>query len=294
MPTEFPPVRRKRKSLNVVALKQVAVFTAAVLTGLGSAVTGLGAQLAFAPMLSWMLGYNDKKSAGMAFSFALSVSFATVVGVLSAQPALWSALILAFPLFIGMTGGALIGAKFVSPSRRAAINRAFLGVAIMFLAFILLQVSRENISTPHLGAKGVPFLLYLGLGLAAGAISHATKIPSGVPLIPGLYYFIGLKAIPAIATAHAIVWLASSIPAWAAARTQNSEPTYARPITLAGCLSGFAGGRLLIHYQSNEARWALLAFAVVGMFLCARELSMQSAAPTPPRIDSESDVKSGD
>ncbi len=313
MPTEFPPTRRKRRTLNVTALKQVAVFTTALITGFGSAVTGLGAQLAFAPMLSWMLGYKEAKAAGLAFSFALTVSLATVIGALAFQfalfrdllygvppfqYALWQALLYGVPLFIGMTLGALVGVKFSAFSKRDGANRLFLSIAIMGMLFVILQVARENILTPAYGVRGIPILLYLILGLAAGGVSQATKIPSGILLIPGLYYLIGLKAIPAIATAHVVVGLAALLPAIAASRTQTKDPVYAFPVTLAACLSGLAGGWLLVRYGNNEGnKWMLYAFAAVGMFLCGRELATQSDKPPTSGIDSvasESDTKSGE
>ncbi|MCX6380913.1 MAG: hypothetical protein NT023_15800 [Armatimonadetes bacterium] len=62
---------------------------------------------------------------------------------------------------------------------------------------------------------------------------------------------------------------------------------YAFPVTLGGCLSGLLGGWLLARYGQNESnKWMLYAFAAVGMFLCARELSLQSESPPPPHIDS--------
>lgn len=284
MPTEFPPTRRKRRSLNVTAIKQVAVFVSAILTGLGSAVTGLGAQLAFTPMLSWMLGYKDAKAAGMAFSFALTVSFTTLIAALGFQFSLSSTLLYGIPLFIGMTLGALVGVKF---GKRNGANRLFLSIAIMLLLFVILQVARENRLTPNYGVRGIPILLYLMLGVAVGGVSQATKIPSGILLIPGLYYLIGIKAVPAILTAHVVIGLASLLPALSSRRIQSSDPVYAFPVTLGGCLSGLLGGWLLARYGQNESnKWMLYAFAAVGMFLCARELSLQSESPPPPHIDS--------
>ena len=62
--THEQSVRKPQRKLNVNGIKTIVVFFAAVGTAMGSAVTGFGAQIAFAPMLTWMLGFSSEKAPG--------------------------------------------------------------------------------------------------------------------------------------------------------------------------------------------------------------------------------------
>src|SRR5579883_2766807 len=95
------PRKKRRKPLNIVLWKSIIVAVAGGVTGLGSALTGLGAQMAFAPMLTWMLGFRPEKAQGTALRYALFAS-AVAVAAFGAARGLpggffWRALL----LFIG-------------------------------------------------------------------------------------------------------------------------------------------------------------------------------------------------
>src|SRR5689334_20568563 len=83
--TPPPTVRRRRKPLNISRIKSVIVFVVGSLTALGGALTGLGAQVAFAPMLTWMLGFNAEKAQATAMRYAAFAAAASVFGAYAAN-----------------------------------------------------------------------------------------------------------------------------------------------------------------------------------------------------------------
>src|SRR5947209_3676821 len=76
---------RRRRPLNVPLIKALIVLVIGGVTAVGSALTGIGAQVSFAPMLTWMLGFNADKARGTAMRYAVFVSLAAFIGMMVGQ-----------------------------------------------------------------------------------------------------------------------------------------------------------------------------------------------------------------
>ena len=68
--------RRARRPINALKIKRAFMLLAGLLTGFGSAVTGLGGHLALEPTLEWALGFSKGKAHGTALRFAFFTSLA--------------------------------------------------------------------------------------------------------------------------------------------------------------------------------------------------------------------------
>ena len=71
---------RRRRQLNVAGIKSFIVFVVGTITALIGGVTGMSAQVIFAPMLTWMLGFAPEKAQGTAMCYAAWAASAASAG----------------------------------------------------------------------------------------------------------------------------------------------------------------------------------------------------------------------
>lgn len=262
---------RSRRKLDLTRIKIVIVFVVGYLTALGSALTGLGAQVAFAPMLSWMLGFSADKALATAMRYAVIVALGVVVGVFGANAVPPQYLLHGVILMFSATVGAIFASPF-SPKPEMQIRRQFmqtLGIAVTL--FTLMQAIRIDAFNPLPPHQGWNALWQVGLiGLTAGALTQATGLAGGVLLIPALVFLAGFHVTHALALSSLVILLASVLPAWSYSRKGLVDLTYGNPAAIAGFLGGLTGGFFLMRLSNKGG---LMLFAVVAMFLCAREVS---------------------
>lgn len=260
-----------RKPLNLVRIKATIVFFTGLLTGFGSALTGLGAQVAFSPMLAWMLGFGPEKSQATGLRYAVFVAISAIIGLLVAIGVPGAYPLHGLLLFIGATLGAILTAPLVrNPvflSKRAILQT--LGMALGL--FVLLQTVRltpwEN---PHFAAwQGVGPLI--GLGILVGGLTQALGLASGILMVPGLYYLGGFGVREAIGLSLLVVALAGLLPAWSYGKRGLADRVYGDVAIIGGSLGGVVGGLLVGHLPEKVL---LIVFALVAMFLCSRELAL--------------------
>src|SRR5258708_31056458 len=99
---------RRRRSLNLTLIKRVVVFVVGAITAFGSGVTGLGAQAAFSPMLTWMFGFKSEKAQASGLMFACLTAIAGVAGACVGDSIPGSFLLRGTSLFLGAVIGALV------------------------------------------------------------------------------------------------------------------------------------------------------------------------------------------
>lgn len=275
------PPRRRRRQLNIPRIKAVLVLIVATITAFGSGLTGLGAPVAFAPMLSWMLGFSAEKAQATAIRFAAFAAAAAVLSVFMAQslpgsssaastailpPAfLWEGVL----LFVGATLGAVLAGPFAKRSAVFGWRQLCQTLGVGITLYVIIETSHRTLlnAPPH---HSVSSPLLLLLGLVVGALTQTMGLTSGVLLVPALYYFAGFTANVSVALSLLVVALASILPAWSYAQRGLMDTTYSVPTILGGILGGFLGGLLLAHLPEKGV---LYLFAVIAMFLSGRELA---------------------
>ena len=120
--------RTRRRHLNQPLIKSVIVFIVAIVTAMGSAVTGVGAQVAFGPMLKWMFGYSLDKAHGTALRYAVFAAGAAFFASTWLQGDWAMFLSRGLLLFAGATLGALLAAPLTP--KPTAIGQRHRGTAI--------------------------------------------------------------------------------------------------------------------------------------------------------------------
>ena len=302
---------RPRRKLNQSLIKTVIVFITAGITAAGSAVTGIGAHLGFAPMLTWMFGYAPEKAQGTALRFSLAGGLAAVLTfcVLQSHVAfppnqsqlfafggtIGTHLLRGILLVIGATLGAIIAAPITPKPTATGLLRALQGIAILATLFTITEamhlspVTRSDVHYAHWSAWWQ--LVLLGLGV--GAVTQGARLTGGTLLVPALYFLTavpdgshGLRSLEASEAAIEsliVVCLASLLPAMGYAQRKLVDTTYLSAAVIGGVLGGVFGGWLLtILYE----RSMLLFFGLVAMFFAAREIYRLVMAPTtPPEIE---------
>ncbi len=273
-----PYRRRGRRQLNVSAIKSVVVFAVGAITALIGGLTGLGAQSAFAPMLTWMLGFGPEKAQGTAMNFGMWAALAASAGAYVSGATPPGYVLSAVMLVAGAIVGAILMAGVSKKVQGQVWRRTSQGIGIALGMVVVVQVAHTSglfAAQPNLANWSSPvFLLLMGVG--TGAVTQLLGLTSGALLVPVLYFGTGLRtldgsyAAPAVSLSVLVIALASALPAFAYGRRGLVDTLYRTPAVVAGLVGGFCGGVLLAHLQG---RLVILFSAAVAMFLCARELS---------------------
>ena len=283
---------RRRRKLNQPLIKSVIVLFASAITAVGSAATGIGAHLAFAPMLTWMFGYSPEKAQGTAlrFSFAAIVATGITYFALHGQPLphLGRGLL----LVIGATLGALAAAPVTPKPTATGVRRALHGIAILVALFTVTEATHLTAVTrteAHLAQWSSWWQLLL-LGLVAGALTQAARLTGGTLLVPALFFLTAvpdrisatgirpLTASEAVIDALIVVLYASLLPAWGYAQRRLVDSTYLTPAIFGGVAGGALGGWLLTQLAERSI---LILFGIVAMFFAAREIYRLATDPPP-------------
>lgn len=241
-------------------------------------LTGLGAQVMFAPMLIWMLGYADDKAQGTAMCFAAWTAFAAIAGayIVGAMPPAF--ILYGLLLATGAIIGAILTAGLAAKLKGTNSRRTSQSIGIMLTLAVIVQVAHSSTmfaGRPNLTEWNSP-LAILMIGTVVGACTQLLGLTSGALLVPALYFFSGLKnadgnhAVPAVILSIMVIAIASLLPALAYARRGLVDGVYRTPIITAGLIGGFGGGLLSGRLTEHAV---IIASAVIAMFLCARELS---------------------
>ena len=280
------PRLRRRRRLNIGAIKANVVFVVGLITAMVGGLTGLGTQVAYAPMLSWMLGFNAEKAQATAMRFAAIAAATAVIGALMAGATPPSYVLRGLLLFVGAVIGAVVAAPFAvrlqTPSGRRSTQT--LGVGLM-LAVIVQCARLGRFDLPYVAQWNTPLLLGL-LGVGVGFATQLLSLPSGALLVPALYFLAGFPPVHAVALALLVVALASLLPAISYSRTGLADERYLLPTTLAAAIGGAIGGRLL-PMDTTLIRYKVLimATAAIAMFFCGRELARLANTSTAPPQD---------
>lgn len=276
----------RRRPLNIGKLKATIVFVVGWITALVSGITGLGAQAAYAPMLTWMLGYAPEKAQGTALNFAAWTAAAGVMGAYAAGAMPSGFIFSGVMLLIGAVLGAIVAAPLAIKFRGQNWRRMSATIGIALMLAVIVQASHTGglfTGRPNIAEWHTPGLLLL-LGVMSGAATQVLGFTGGTLLVPALYFFSGLQVVtksgainqaaPAVGLSLFVIALASVLPALAYNRKGLVDNILRTEIIAAGLIGGFCGGWLLVNIT---ARVVVMVSAVIAMFLCARELARMSA-----------------
>ncbi len=285
---------RQRKKLNQPLIKSLIVLVSAALAGAGSAVTGIGAHLGFAPMLTWMFGYSPEKAQGTALRFSLAAALGAILTFCLLQRQVSIHLIRGLLLVIGATIGAVLAAPITPKPAATGVLRTLQGIAILVTLFTITEATHLTAVTRsdvHYANWSAWWQLLL-LGLAVGAVTQGARLTGGTLLVPALYFLTAapdgahglrpLAASEAVIEALIVVSLASILPAVGYAQRQLVDTTYLTAAMVGGVAGGVFGGWLLTILLERSI---LLFFAVVAMFFAAREIYRLAFSPPPPAPD---------
>lgn len=292
-------IGRPRRRLDVARIKLVVVSLGGAFSALLSAFTGITPQASFAPMLGWMLGFSREKSQATAMRATAGTAIACVIG------AIWRASVTAviapvaagteraaapssvvphgmplkvLELFVGATVGAVLFAKAVPRPGQANLRRALLFVGVCIGVYVGAEGAHFTGASYRQQVTNLSFI-YLLLGIASGALSQVSGLASGIILVPGLYFVAGLSAHQSILVSLTVIGLAALLPAWSYSRRGAGDSQYGSAGMVGGIACGFVAGAILTLMSE---RLLLLLFALLAMFLSAREISRLALDPPSP------------
>lgn len=260
---------KRRRKLNIPLIKGVVMFVLAVFTSLGSALTGIGAQVALTPTINFMLGYMPEKSAATALICSLFTAIGGATGAMlgGVRIPMSNAVLLA----VGATLGALLVVKQALNPRLVGLRRTAQSVGIVIGVYMIGEVVRRRVGGP--AEVPIEFLRsevgVLLVGIVCGAFSNLFHLSSGVLLVPAVIYIAHSPETTdpireAIATSLIVTALASFLPTLA--RLSMADPQMSRWMAFGGAVGGLGGGFLLTAVGTPIP---LIAFGFCAMFLSA-------------------------
>jgi uncharacterized membrane protein YfcA len=284
---------RGRRKLNQPLIKSLIVLAAAAGAAAGSAITGIGAHLGFAPMVTWMFGYAPEKAQGVALRFTLVAALTTIITYLVLQDHAAVHISRGLLLVIGATIGAIIAAPVTPPSHAIGARRALQAIAIVVAIFTITESAHLTALTrseTHYAHWSAWWQLLL-LAIVGGAVTQAARLTGGTLLVPSLFFLTAvpdriaatglrpLTAAEAVIEALIVVFVASLLPAWGYTQRRIADSTYAMPTTIGAIVGGAFGGWILPLLLERSI---LVAFGIVAMFFAAREIARLATEPSTP------------
>ena len=236
----------------------------------GFALAGIGAQVAAAPTIEFLLGYTPLRTKGTAIAFALFAAIGAVIGFIVGGVAIDFGM--ALTLAVGATIGTILTVKLGTEPKFAIVRRTGQSIGIAVAVYVFGEAMRHRIGGPmpilpalqHLN----PLLLGIGIGAVTGAVSNIFQIANGILVVPALVYLAGMDAPRSVVTSLAVIAFAGFLPALSYSARGTVDKTMGTWMSSAGLAGGFGAGMLLSHV-SNTSPLPLIAFALVSMFLCA-------------------------
>jgi uncharacterized membrane protein YfcA len=260
------------KKLNIPAIKSAVMLVLGFFSAIGSALSGIGAQVAAAPMINFLLGYSADKSKGTALAFSLFAAIGAVCGiVLSGVHIQFGIAVL---VAIGATIGAILAVKPSVDPRFLTVRRIGQSAGILIGVYLISEGLHQRWGGPRPLAILVknPVLGSLIVGLITGALSQLLNVASGVFLVPSLIYLVGLPAPNAIAISLTVIALASLLPTLSYTAQQAVDQKTGSWMAIGGAVGGLAGGSLLAHL-AMDSPIPFIVFGLITMFLSAWTLS---------------------
>jgi uncharacterized membrane protein YfcA len=268
------PQRRRRKKLNISVIKGVVMMALGIVFGFLSALTGISPQVAAAPMIVFLLGYQSAKAQGTSLAYALCTAVGAVAGATASG--LKPDYLVSFLLALGATIGAVFAVKATSGPRAKVLMRTGQSLAILIALLVLSEALRHRIGGPR--SVGLEFLVAnrvggsLVVGLLTGFLAQLFQISTGIILVPALVYLVGLRVTDSVTISLAVFGLASLLPTlgYAARQAIDKGPGYW--LCVGGTIGGLAGG-LLLGRLGLESTASLVIFGLGAMILSGWTLS---------------------
>jgi len=260
----------KGRKLNIPVVKGAVMGVLGLATAFAFALAGIGAQVAAAPMIHFLLGFDEQKTRGTALGFAMLAAVGGVIGFIVGGSHLDFGL--ALVLAVGATIGTILAAKPATEPRYAIVRRAGQSIGIVVAIYVFGEAMRHHVGGPQPWFPALthvqPLLAGLVLGIVTGAISSLLQVANGILLVPALIYLPGLDPPRSIAVSLAVIALASFLPALSYASREAVDRRIGPWMAIAGLGGGLTAG-LLLARMTFASPLPLIAFALVSMFLCA-------------------------
>jgi uncharacterized membrane protein YfcA len=167
----------------------------------------------------------------------------------------------------------MLSAPLARRSTTAALRRTYQTIGMFVTLFVIVRTSHTTpwaTSSLHIAFWNQWYQLLLE-GVAVGILTQLMGLPSGILLVPTAYFFAGYAARQAVLLSLVTVALASILPAWSYGKRGLIDSRYVSVLAVGGVIGGALGGATLISTAVSD-HGVLYLFAVIGMFLCAREI----------------------
>jgi uncharacterized protein len=259
------------RKLNIPLIKNIIMLVVGFFVAIGSALTGIGAQVAAAPMIQFLLGYAPDKTKGTALAFALFAAVGATTGIMlgGVKINLGIGLLIA----LGATIGAILVAAPSQNPKLRPVRRLGQSLGILIGIYVLGEAVRQRVGGPAPVALSEWVRANAGLGgfligVFTGAASQLFQVASGILLVPAIIYFAARPVGEAIGTSLLVVAVASVLPTLTYSAKQSIDQRTGPWMTVGGALGGLAGGLMLARlFVGGPVPFVL--FAVVAMFLSA-------------------------
>ncbi len=255
------------RKLNIPRIKRAVMFMSGIILGGWGALTGLSAQAAASPYISFMLGYSPPTANARAFMFAMwsaVTAAATWVLVSGRSPDFAACALIA----VGAVVGAVMGAKTALAPRSLPVRlgRTLVTIALMY---VVIEGIRARFGGPSVieqawlrGPVG-----WLVSGAICGILARVLALPIGVFLVPSILYAGGFAPDEAVVLSLSVSVLAGLLPAVGYMMRTERDEVMGPSMSAGGVVGGAIGGYALAHLSSPATTWPLTVFGITAMLL---------------------------
>lgn len=257
------------RKLNVPRIKRIVMLLSGIVLGTWSGLSGLSAQAAASPYLTFMLGYATPKASAVAFLFGMWASLCAVASWVAAGAGRPD-----FALSVSMAAGATIGAIVAA---RLSLGTRSLAVRLgrTAVTFALLYTVSDGIRGRFGGPANLALWLpegvlgWLAVGAICGWLARSLTLPTGVFLVPALVYAAAVPPHEAVISSLAIAALAGLLPAVGYLIRMERDEVIGPAFGIGGALGGALGGYSAARLTVPQSTWPLVVFGVTAMLLCS-------------------------
>ncbi len=258
------------------------MFVMGIVVGALGGISGIGMQVAAAPTMAFLLGFNEDKQKGTGIAFGLFASAAAAIG--AGYGGLHVDTSQAIVLAVGAFFGVLVAARPASQTGFGIARRIAHTLIMPLGLFVIMTGVQSRVSGTQ--ALAVEELRtgggYAIIGFVAGAVSAYFQMAMGVLVVPALIFMSALGAPKAIVTSLIVIAVASFLPAMTRAGAGQIDRGAGFWMLVGGGIGGFAGGVLLAR-NLQTSPIPLVSFGIIAMFLSAYTLYRNTGTDSTPK-----------
>lgn len=246
--------------------RTLALILVGLLSGMFSALFGVGGGTVVVPLLVLMLAFETKRATATSLAAIIVTATAAVISHAALENVEWKrAILVGVPAVAGLFGGLAIKDRLSSSALTTAFAVLLAGVAVWML--VEQNVQEANPTLTWGIAVGVALL-----GVVAGVLAGLFGVGGGILFVPALTLVMGMPQHVAIGTSLLAIVPVSIVGSWRQHRAGTVDWRAALIVGSASVVTAWLGAYVA---DALSARWLRVGFAAL-LILTALQMARRA------------------